>query len=239
MANVDPARKNHLLSVLQEAEWARVSPHLVRVDMPLGQVVYESGDRLNHVYFPVTAIVSLLYVMEDGASAEIAIVGNEGLIGIALFMGGETTPSRAIVQSAGEAYRLDARILKEEFHRAGPVQRLLLRYTQALITQMAQTAVCNRHHSIDQQLCRWLLLSIDRLPSNELKMTQELIANMLGVRRSGVTEAALKLQDAGLIRYSHGHIEVLDRPGLEVRVCECYSVVRREFERLLPDLKAL
>ncbi|GAB2920972.1 Crp/Fnr family transcriptional regulator [Paraburkholderia jirisanensis] len=239
MANVDPARKNHLLSVLQEAEWARVSPHLVRVDMPLGQVVYESGDRLNHVYFPVTAIVSLLYVMEDGASAEIAIVGNEGLIGIALFMGGETTPSRAIVQSAGEAYRLDARILKQEFHRAGPVQRLLLRYTQALITQMAQTAVCNRHHSIDQQLCRWLLLSIDRLPSNELKMTQELIANMLGVRRSGVTEAALKLQDAGLIRYSHGHIEVLDRPGLEVRVCECYSVVRREFDRLLPDLKAL
>jgi CRP-like cAMP-binding protein len=239
MANVDPARKNHLLSVLQEAEWARVSPHLVRVDMPLGQVVYESGDRLNHVYFPVTAIVSLLYVMEDGASAEIAIVGNEGLIGIALFMGGETTPSRAIVQSAGEAYRLDARILKQEFHRAGPVQRLLLRYTQALITQMAQTAVCNRHHSIDQQLCRWLLLSIDRLPSNELKMTQELIANMLGVRRSGVTEAALKLQDAGLIRYSHGHIEVLDRPGLEARVCECYSVVKREFDRLLPDLKAL
>jgi CRP-like cAMP-binding protein len=239
MANVDPARKNHLLSVLQEAEWVRLASHLVRVDMPLGQVVYESGDRLDHVYFPTTAIVSLLYVMEDGASAEIAIVGNEGLIGIALFMGGETTPSRAIVQSAGEAYRLDARILKEEFHRAGPVQRLLLRYTQALITQMAQTAVCNRHHSIDQQLCRWLLLSIDRLPSNELKMTQELIANMLGVRRSGVTEAALKLQDAGLIRYSHGHIEVLDRPGLEARVCECYDVVRREFDRLLPDLRAL
>ncbi|BEU28219.1 Crp/Fnr family transcriptional regulator [Paraburkholderia terrae] len=239
MANVDPARKNHLLAVLQETEWARLSSHLVRVDMPLGQVVYESGDRLDHLYFPTTSIVSLLYVMEDGASAEIAIVGNEGLIGIALFMGGETTPSRAIVQSAGEAYRLDARILKEEFRRAGPVQRLLLRYTQALITQMAQTAVCNRHHSIDQQLCRWLLLSIDRLPSNELKMTQELIANMLGVRRSGVTEAALKLQDAGLIRYSHGHIEVLDRPGLETRVCECYSVVRREFDRLLPDLKAV
>ena len=239
MANVDPARKNHLLAVLQETEWVRLSSHLVRVDMPLGQVVYESGDRLDHLYFPTTSIVSLLYVMEDGASAEIAIVGNEGLIGIALFMGGETTPSRAIVQSAGEAYRLDARILKEEFRRAGPVQRLLLRYTQALITQMAQTAVCNRHHSIDQQLCRWLLLSIDRLPSNELKMTQELIANMLGVRRSGVTEAALKLQDAGLIRYSHGHIEVLDRPGLEARVCECYSVVRREFDRLLPDLKAV
>jgi CRP-like cAMP-binding protein len=239
MANEHHPRDNHLLSVLPETEWARLSPHLVHIDMPLGQVVYESGDRLDHVYFPTTSIVSLLYVMEDGASAEIAIVGNEGLIGIALFMGGETTPSRAIVQSAGEAYRLDSRILKEEFHRSGPVQRLLLRYTQALITQMAQTAVCNRHHSIDQQLCRWLLLSIDRLPSNELKMTQELIANMLGVRRSGVTEAALKLQDARLISYSHGHIEVLDRPGLEKRVCECYGVVKREFDRLLPDLKAL
>ncbi|MCC8402050.1 Crp/Fnr family transcriptional regulator [Paraburkholderia sp. MMS20-SJTN17] len=230
---------NHLLAVLPEAERARLAPQLTRVDMPLGQVVYESGDRLDHVYFPTTSIVSLLYVMENGASAEIAIVGNEGLIGIALFMGGETTPSRAIVQSAGQAYRLDARLLKEEFNRAGPVQRLLLRYTQALITQMAQTAVCNRHHSIDQQLCRWLLLSIDRLPSNELTMTQELIANMLGVRRSGVTEAALKLQDAGLIRYSHGHIKVLDRPGLEKRVCECYNVVKREFDRLLPDLKAM
>jgi CRP-like cAMP-binding protein len=207
--------------------------------MPLGQVVYESGDRQRVVYFPTTSIVSLLYVMEDGASAEIAIVGNEGLIGIALFMGGETTPSRAIVQSAGAAFQLDAQILKQEFIRGGPVQRLLLRYTQALITQMAQTAVCNRHHSIDQQLCRWLLLSMDRLPSNELKMTQELIANMLGVRRSGVTEAALKLQDAGLIRYGHGHIQVLDRPGLEKRVCECYRVVKREFDRLLPDLKAI
>ena len=231
--------RNHLLSVLPEAEWARVAPHLVLVDMPLGQVVYEPGDRLYHVYFPTTAIVSLLYVMEDGASAEIAIVGNEGVVGIALFMGGETTPSRAVVQSAGQAYRLEARLLKEEFNRAGPAQRLLLRYTQALITQMAQTAVCNRHHSIDQQLCRWLLLSIDRLPSNELKMTQELIANMLGVRRPGVTEAAMKLQDAGLIRYSYGHIELLDRPGLEQRVCECYGVVKREFDRLLPDLKAL
>jgi CRP-like cAMP-binding protein len=217
----------------------RLAPHLVPVDMTLGQVVYESGDRQRFVYFPATSIVSLLYVMEDGASAEIAIVGNEGLIGIALFMGGETTPSRAIVQSAGAAFRLDAQILKEEFIRGGPVQRLLLRYTQALITQMAQTAVCNRHHSIDQQLCRWLLLSVDRLPSNELKMTQELIANMLGVRRSGVTEAALKLQDAGLIRYGHGHIQVLDRPGLEKRVCECYRVVKREFDRLLPDLKAV
>ena len=231
--------ENHLLSVLPEEERARLAPHLVAIDMTLGQVVYESGDRQHFVYFPTTSIVSLLYVMEDGASAEIAIVGNEGVIGIALFMGGETTPSRAIVQSAGAAFRLDARILKQEFVRAGPVQRLLLRYTQALITQMAQTAVCNRHHSIDQQLCRWLLLSMDRLPSNELKMTQELIANMLGVRRSGVTEAALKLQDAGLIRYSHGHIQVLDRPGLEKRVCECYRVVKREFDRLLPDLKAI
>ncbi|ANB76197.1 Crp/Fnr family transcriptional regulator [Paraburkholderia phytofirmans] len=239
MSSINQPHDNHLLAVLPEAEWVRIGPHVVQVDMPLGQVVYESGDRLDHVYFPSTAIVSLLYVMEDGASGEIAIVGNEGVVGIALFMGGDTTPSRAVVQSAGKAYRLEARILKEEFHRAGPMQRLLLRYTQALITQMAQTAVCNRHHSIDQQLCRWLLLSIDRLPSNELKMTQELIANMLGVRRPGVTEAAMKLQDAGMIRYSYGHIEVLDRPGLEKRVCECYRVVKREFDRLLPDLRAL
>ncbi|SAL06449.1 Crp/FNR family transcriptional regulator [Caballeronia arationis] len=231
--------QNHLLSVLPETERARLAPHLVPIEMTLGDVVYESGDRQRFIYFPTTSIVSLLYVMEDGASAEIAIVGNEGLIGIALFMGGETTPSRAIVQSAGTAFQLEAQILKQEFIRGGPVQRLLLRYTQALITQMAQTAVCNRHHSIDQQLCRWLLLSMDRLPSNELKMTQELIANMLGVRRSGVTEAALKLQDAGLIRYGHGHIQVLDRPGLEKRVCECYRVVKREFDRLLPDLKAI
>ena len=202
-------------------------------------MIYESGDRLNHVYFPTTSIISLLYVMENGASAEIAIVGNEGMVGIALFMGGETTPSRAIVQSAGTAYRLDSATVKAEFNRAGPMQRLLLRYTQALITQMAQTAVCNRHHSIEQQLCRWLLLSMDRLPTNKLKMTQELIANMLGVRRSGVTEAALKLQNAGLIRYHHGHIKVLDRPGLEQRVCECYAVVKRECDRLLPDLRAI
>ena len=234
----DP-RGNHLLAALPEAEWARVSAHLVLVDMPLGRVVYESGQQLSRAYFPTTSIVSLLYVMEDGASAEISIVGNEGLVGIALFMGGETTPSRAVVQSAGWAYRLDAQVLKDEFGRAGPVQRLFLRYTQALITQMAQTAVCNRHHSIDQQLCRWLLLSMDRLPSNELKMTQELIANMLGVRRAGVTAAAMKLQEARLIRYSHGHIEVLDRSGLERRVCECYGVVKREFDRLLPDMKAL
>ncbi|CAI8695266.1 Crp/Fnr family transcriptional regulator [Burkholderia cepacia] len=230
---------NHLLAALPPEALAHISPHLVLVEMPLGKVLYESGGALSHVYFPTTSIVSLLYVMEDGSSAEIAIVGNDGLIGIALFMGGETTPSRAIVQSAGHAYRLDARMLKDEFRRGGSMQRLLLRYTQALITQMAQTAVCNRHHSIDQQLCRWLLLSLDRLPSSELKMTQELIANMLGVRRSGVTEAALKLQDAGLIRYNYGHIEVLDRSGLEKRVCECYGVVRREFDRLLPDLKRL
>jgi CRP-like cAMP-binding protein len=239
MLKEDYRTGNHLLAVLNEAEWVRVAPDLVPVDLSLGQVIYEAGDRLDHVYFPSTSIVSLLYVLENGASAEIAIVGNEGIVGIALFMGGETMPNRAVVQSAGRAYRLDASVLKEEFHRAGAVQRLLLRYTQALITQMAQTAVCNRHHSIDQQLCRWLLLSIDRLPSNELTMTQELIANMLGVRRAGVTEAALKLQDAGLIHYSYGRIEVLDRPGLEKRVCECYRVVRRECERLLPDLKAM
>lgn len=220
-------------------EWARLTPLLAAVDLPLGHVIYESGDRLDHVYFPTTSIISLLYVMEDGASAEIAIVGNEGIVGVALFMGGETTPSRAIVQSAGRAYKLSGAAMKQEFNRGGPMQRLLLRYTQSLITQMAQTAVCNRHHSIDQQLCRWLLLSMDRLPSNELRMTQELIANMLGVRRSGVTEAALKLQSAGLIRYRHGHIEVLDRPGLEQRVCECYAVVKQECDRLLPDLRAI
>lgn len=200
----------------------------------MGHVVYESGDQLRSVYFPVDSIISLLYVMEDGASAEIAIVGNEGIVGIAIFMGGETTPSRAVVQSAGHAYRMNPAVLRQEFQRGGPMQQLLLRYTQALITQMAQTAVCNRHHSIDQQLCRWLLLSVDRLPTNDLTMTQELIANMLGVRRSGVTEAALKLQASGLIRYSHGHIVILDRAGLEERVCECYAVVKREFERLLP-----
>ena len=239
MPNAHQPKDNHLLAMLPEAEWERMAPHLVAVDMPLGQVVYESGDPIHHVYFPSTAVVSLLYVMEDGASAEIAIVGNEGLIGIAVFMGGETTSSRAVVQNAGRGYRIGARILRDEFHRGGPVQRLLLRYTQALIAQMVQTAACNRHHSIDQQLCRWLLLSLDRLPSNELKMTQQLIANMLGLRRPGVTDAAMKLQDAGLIRYSYGNIEVLDRPGLEKRVCECYAVVKREFDRLLPDLQAI
>lgn len=203
--------------------------------MPLGKVLYESGNKMSHVYFPINAIVSLLYVMEDGASAEIAVVGKEGLVGIALFMGGETTPSRAVVQSAGKAYRLGASDIKKEFDRSGPVLHLLLRYTQALITQMSQTAVCNRHHSLDQQLCRWLLLSLDRLGSNELVMTQELIANMLGVRREGVTEAAVNLQKIGLIKYARGHITVLDRNGLENRVCECYAVVKKEYDRLLPN----
>jgi CRP-like cAMP-binding protein len=205
------------------------------VPMPLGHTVCEPGVPMRHVYFPTTCIVSLLYVMEDGASAEIAVVGNEGIVGVSLFMGGETTTSRAVVQSAGHAYRLQGQLLKDEFFRAGPMQRLLLCYTQALLTQMAQTAVCNRHHSVDQQLCRWLLLSLDRLPSNELTMTQELIANMLGVRREGVTEAAGRLQNAGLIEYKRGHITVVDRPGLEARVCECYQVVKKEFDRLLPE----
>jgi len=204
--------------------------------MLLGDVLYESGNELRHVYFPTTAIISLLYVMLDGASAEIAVVGNEGIIGVALFMGGETMPNRAVVQSAGHAYRLKGQLLKQEFNRSGELQHLLLRYTQALLTQMAQTAVCNRHHSLDQQLCRWLLLSLDRLPSNELVMTQELIANMLGVRREGVTEAAGNLQKAGLIVYRRGRISVLDRAGLEARACECYAVVKKEFDRLLPEV---
>jgi len=220
------------------AEWERCLPQLEWADLPLGQVMYESGRTLSHVYFPTTAIVSLLYVMENGASAEIAVVGNEGVVGISLFMGGESTPSRAVVQSAGEGFRMKSQFVKDEFGRAGPVMHLLLRYTQALITQMAQTAVCNRHHSLDQQLCRWLLLSLDRLQGNDLLMTQELIANMLGVRREGVTEAALKLQKLGLIRYARGHISVLDRPGLEQRSCECYAVVKAEYDRLLPERMA-
>jgi len=232
----DRPTRNRLLAALSPAEQQRLFPQLEHVAMPLGDVLYESGDKLSHVYFPTTCIVSLLYVTENGSSAEIAVVGNEGLVGVALFMGGETTPSRAVVQSAGSAYRLPGAAMKEEFTRGEAMQQLLLRYTQALLTQMAQTAVCNRHHSIDQQLCRWLLLSLDRLPSDELKMTQELIANMLGVRREGVTEAAGNLQDAGLIRYSRGRIKVLDRARLEQRVCECYSVVKKEFDRLLPDL---
>jgi CRP-like cAMP-binding protein len=225
---------NGLLAALPQDERARWAPLLEPVEMPLGQVLYESGITLSHVYFPITSIVSLLYVTESGASAEIAVVGREGIVGVSLFMGGESTPSRAVVQSAGQGLRLTAASIKDEFKRT-PVLHLLLRYTQALITQMAQTAVCNRHHSLDQQLCRWLLLSLDRLHGAELAMTQELIANMLGVRREGVTEAALKLQRAGLIRYSRGHIQVLDRSGLERRSCECYAVVKTEYERLLPN----
>jgi CRP-like cAMP-binding protein len=227
-------RQNHLLDALPAAERARLFPHLELVLMPLGHAVCEPGMPMRHVYFPTTSIISLLYVMEDGASAEIAVVGNEGIVGVSLFMGGETTTSRAVVQSAGHAYQLTAQHLKDAFFLAGPMQRLLLRYTQALLTQMSQTAVCNRHHLLDQQLCRWLLLSLDRLSTNELTMTQELIANMLGVRREGVTEAAGDLQRAGLIHYSRGKITVVDRPGLEARVCECYQVVKREFDRLLP-----
>ena len=225
---------NHLLAALSPEERERLYPHLQLIPMPLGKVLYESGNVQRHVYFPTDSIVSLLYVMADGASAEISVVGNEGLIGVSLFMGGETTPSRAIVQSAGSAYRLAGQQLKEEFHRNGGMQLLLLRYTQALITQMAQTAVCNRHHSVDQQLCRWLLLSLDRLSSNQLTMTQELIANMLGVRREGVTEAAGKLQELGVIRYARGRITVLDRPELERQCCECYAVVKKETDRLAP-----
>ncbi|MBD3812035.1 MAG: Crp/Fnr family transcriptional regulator [Betaproteobacteria bacterium] len=236
MATPPSPMQNHLLAALPAAEFERLSPHLESIPMPLGEVLYESGALLRHVYFPTTSIVSLLYVLEDGASAEIAVVGNEGILGISLFMGGDSTPSRAVVQSAGHGYRLKAERLKQEFNRAGPVLRLLLRYTQALITQMTQTAVCNRHHSIEQQLCRWLLLSLDRLSSDSLTMTQELIANMLGVRREGVTEAAGNLQRAGLIRYSRGRIEVLDRVGLEKTVCECYAVVKKEYDRLLADI---
>jgi CRP-like cAMP-binding protein len=235
----DDPRANQLLAALAGSEWARWLPQLEAVDMPLGKVLYESGASMTHVYFPTTSIVSLLYVMEDGDSAEIAVVGNEGIVGISLFMGGESTPSRAVVQSAGQGFRLRAGLMLQEFNRAGPVLHLLLRYTQALITQMAQTAVCNRHHSLDQQLCRWLLLSLDRLKSDELVMTQELIANMLGVRREGVTEAAGHLQNAGLISYRRGHITVLDRPGLEQRACECYAVVKKEYDRLLPATLAV
>src|SRR6202451_4177489 len=232
---VQDPQQNHLLAAFSSTERERLFPHLELVPMPLGKVLYESGDVLRHVYFPTNCIVSLLYVLADGASAEISVVGNEGLIGIALFMGGETTASRALVQSAGFAYRLSGQELKDEFHRNGEVQLLLLRYTQALITQMAQTAVCNRHHTVDQQLCRWLLLSLDRLPSNELVMTQELIANMLGVRREGVTEAAGKLEKLGVIRYARGRITVLDRPRLEQLCCECYAVVKNESDRLLSE----
>ena len=228
--------QNHLLAALRAAERERLYPHLHLVEMPLGKVVSEPGDVLQYAYFPTDCIVSLLYVLEDGASTEISIVGNEGLVGIAFFMGGDTTPRRAVVQSAGHAYRLSGQVLREEFHRDGAIRLLLLRYTQALITQMAQTVVCNRHHSVDQQLCRWLLLALDRLPSNELTMTQELIAHLLGVRREGVTAAVGKLQRLGVISHSRGHITVLDRSALERLSCECYAVVRRETDRLLPYL---
>jgi len=225
---------NRLLAAMPARDYEALLPSLERVAMPLGQAVYESGGAQAHVYFPTSSIVSLLYVLENGATAEIAVVGNDGIVGIALFMGGESTPSRAVVQSAGHGFRLRAAVLKREFKRGAALQVILLRYTQALITQMTQTAVCNRHHSVDQQLCRWLLLSLDRMSGNKLVMTQELIANMLGVRREGVTEAAGKLQAAGLIEYRRGKITVLDRRRLEKRVCECYAVVRREYERLLP-----
>jgi len=236
MATPHSPTQNRLLAALPEAEFARLAPHLQLVPMLLGDSLYEPGGQLQHVFFPTTAIVSLLYVMESGSSAEIAGVGNEGVLGIALFMGGDTTPSSAVVQTAGHGYRLPGRVLKEEFNRGGLMQRLLLRYTQALLTQMCQTSACNRHHSIAQQLCRWLLLTLDRLPSNELIMTQELVANALGVRREGVTEAAGHLQAAGCIRYRRGHIAVLDRAGLEARSCECYQVVKTELARLLPDV---
>ncbi|MCD6663552.1 MAG: Crp/Fnr family transcriptional regulator [Comamonas sp.] len=232
------ARQNQLLAAVPDVELERWLPYLEAVDLPLGKVLYESGTRLSYVYFPTTAIISLLYLMENGASAEIAVVGFEGLIGISLFMGGESTTSRAVVQSAGRGLRLNSQQMMLEFNRAGPVLHLLLRYTQALITQMTQTAVCNRHHSLDQQLCRWLLLSLDRLPGNELVMTQELIANMLGVRREGVTMAAGKLQNDGLIEYQRGRITVLDRAGLAKRTCECYAVVKQEYDRLLPKTMA-
>ena len=228
-------QQNHILEALPAAERERLFPHLKLVSLPLGSVIYEAGDSQRHIYFPIDSIVSLLYVLKNGASAEIAVVGNDGAIGVALFMGGETTTNRAIVQSAGSAYRLTRKRLKEEFERHGELLHILLRYTQGLITQMAQTAVCNRHHSVDQQLCRWLLLSLDRLATNKLTMTQELIANMLGVRREGVTDAAGKLQKLGVIQYSRGKIVVLDRPRLEGLSCECYEVVKRETDRLLPQ----
>jgi CRP-like cAMP-binding protein len=239
MTDLNDPHQNHLLASLPPEEYERLLPHLELVEIPLGEVIYESGDELRYVYFPTTCIVSLLYVMENGASAEIAVIGNDGIIGVALFMGGGSMPNRAVVQSAGYTYRMRGHYLMHEFNQFGAMLHLLLRYTQALITQMAQTAVCNRHHTVDQQLCRWLLLSLDRLPGNELTMTQELIANMLGVRREGVTEAAGHLQQAGLIQYSRGRITVLDRPGLEARVCECYQVVKNEADRLLPPPEIL
>ncbi len=231
--------QNHLLAALPAEVLERIFPRLELLAMPLGEVLYESGGQLQHVYFPTTAIISLHYIMENGSSAEIAGVGNEGVLGISLFMGGDTTSSLASVYTGGHGYRLKARLMLEEFNRAGPMMRLMLRYTQALITQISQTAVCNRHHSVEQQLCRWLLLTLDRLPDNELTMTQELIASLLGVRREGITDAAGNLQRAGLISYRRGHITVLDRTGLEARACECYQVVKKEFYRLLSDANAI
>jgi CRP-like cAMP-binding protein len=236
MSSHPSPNQNHLLAALPTAEFERLAAHLELVPLPLGEMLYEPGGQLKHAYFPTTAIVSLHYIMESGASSESAGVGNEGVVGISLFMGGDTTSSSAVVQTAGHAYRLESRKLLEEFNRAGLLQRLFLRYTQALMTQMSQTAACNRHHSVEQQLCRWLLLTLDRLPSNELVMTQELIANMLGVRREGITDAAGKLQHAGVISYRRGHIAVLNRAGLEGRVCECYAVVKTELSRLLSDV---
>jgi CRP-like cAMP-binding protein len=236
MSSIHAPNQNHLLAAMLDTEFDRLAPHLELVPMLLGDVLYESGAKLPYAYFPTSAIVSLHYLLENGGSSEIAGVGNEGVLGISLFMGGNTTPSRAVVQTSGHAYRIKAHILMDEFNLAGTVMRLLLRYTQALITHMSQTAVCNRHHSVEQQLCRWLLLTLDRLPSNELTMTQELIANMLGVRREGVTEAAGKLQCYGYISYRRGHITVINRAGLEAKVCECYGVVKKEFARLLSDV---
>jgi CRP-like cAMP-binding protein len=236
MSSLHSPNQNHLLAALPAAEFERLSPHLNLVSLPLGHMLYKPGGQMQHAYFPTTAVVSLHYVMESGASAESAGVGNEGVVGVSLFMGGDTTPSSAVVQIAGHAYRLEARLLKEEFNRAGLMQHLLLRYTQALLTQMSQTAACNRHHTVEQQLCRWLLLTVDRAPSQEVIVTQELVASMLGVRREGITEAAGRLQQAGFISYRRGHIAVLDRSGLEARACECYAVVRKESARLLSDV---
>jgi CRP-like cAMP-binding protein len=237
MTTIHDPRQNHLLAALPEAEFRELASQLELVPMLLGQILYEPGGQMQHAFFPTTSIVSLHYVMESGASAESAGVGNEGVVGIALFMGGNTTPSSAVVQTAGHAYRLPGRLMKHEFTRGGSMQRLLLRYTQALITQMIQTAACNRHHSVEQQLCRWLLLTLDRVPSGELTMTHELVASMLGVRREGITEAAGRLQQLGYIRYRRGHITVLERAGLETTACECYSVVKKELNRLLADVR--
>jgi len=237
MPPVHSPNQNHLLAALPAADFERLVAHLELVPLPLGEILYEPGARMRHVYFPTTSIVSLHYVMESGASAETAGVGNEGIVGVSLFMGGDSTPSSAVVQTAGHAYRLESRLLKDEFGRGGPLQSLLLRYTQALITQMTQTAACNRHHSIEQQLCRWLLLTLDRVSSRELTMTQELVASMLGVRRGGITEAAGNLQRAGVIKLRRGHISVVNRSGLEIRACECYAVVKKELSRLLCDVQ--